>query len=139
MYRRLVILPLALAIALSGCGDSAETAQEPASAKTGRDAASSSTPTKRPTPAPATADASAKVACRHWRNVVGDISKGILSDEEIRTKVQEVYDSAWVSEEPGIAEGAEAVLRAVTMDDGEAFLAAMGDFTDACVAANAFA
>lgn len=33
-------------------------------------------------------------ACTHWNNIRGDISKGILTDSELRSKVSEVRSSA---------------------------------------------
>jgi hypothetical protein len=76
------------------------------------------------------ADASAKLACRHFRNVMGDLE--ILSTPELRTKVQEIHDNARVSEEPGVAPAAREMLAAATADDGERFLQAVGEMHGAC-------
>jgi hypothetical protein len=81
-------------------------------------------------PAAQEADASAFVACRHFRNVMGDVD--ILSPEELRVKVQEIHDKARVSEEPGVAESARGMLAAATADDGEAFMMSVGQMSDAC-------
>jgi len=83
---------------------------------------------------PTIADASAELGCAHFRNVMGDISKGILTDAEIRTKIQQVYDTARVSENPGIAPDAQAMLAAATANDGTAFASAAADFAKACTA-----
>lgn len=124
---------LAVLLALAGCGEGTESTADVREREARVSEAMDGTPVPtRTTPEPE-ADASARVACDHWRNIVSDISKGLLTDEEIRTKVKEVYDSAWVSDSPGIAENAEALLRSVTMDDGEAFMEAIGDFTAACL------
>lgn len=60
-------------------------------------------------------DASAQLACTHWRNVESDIRAGILTDAEIRTKIQEVYNDAQYSDTPGIAQGAQNLLADVTI------------------------
>ena len=77
-------------------------------------------------------DASAELACGHFRNVAGDIAAGVLTDAEVREKLQEVDRSASVSEEAGIASGARAMLAAVTRGDLAALTEAVGDFGDAC-------
>jgi len=92
---------------------------------------SSSTPA---TTSPTIADDGASLACSHFRNVMGDASKGLLTDAELRTKIQEVYDSAHVSANPGIASDAQAMLAAATANDGTAFTNAIAAFSDACVA-----
>lgn len=34
------------------------------------------------------------MACQHWNNIKGDVSAGILTDSELRTKISEVRDAA---------------------------------------------
>ena len=91
---------------------------------------SSSTPTAT---ASTVADDGANLACSHFRNVMGDVSKGILTDTQLRAKIQQVYDNAQVSTKPGIATGAQAMLAAATANDGTAFTNAAAGFSDACV------
>ena len=88
----------------------------------------------KPAPAPAKpkADASAELGCGHFRNIMGDVSAGILTDAELRTKIKEVYDTAYVSENAGIPDAARAMLAAITADDSNAFVAAVTAFDGAC-------
>lgn len=71
-------------------------------------------------------------SCEHFRNIVGDISKGILSDTEIRGKMQEVYDTASISLDPGIPDGAQALLAAATAGDPAAMATAISAFSTSC-------
>ena len=64
---------------------------------------------------------------------MSDASKGLLTDAEIRTKIQQVYDNAQVSTKPGIATDAQAMLAAATANDGTAFTNAAAAFSDDCV------
>jgi len=85
-------------------------------------------------PAKPTADPSADLSCTHFRNVMSDVSAGILTTTELRGKLQEVNDTASVSLDPGIAENAQAMLAASTADNGTAFLTAVAAFSAACKA-----
>lgn len=89
-------------------------------------------PTRRSS-GPPTSDASAELACVHWSNIRGDIDAGILTDGEIRAKLQEVHGRAKSSAVPGVASSAQRLLAAVTQraDDSE-LLAAAGALTTAC-------
>jgi len=87
------------------------------------------------TPAAVSADASAQLACGHFRNVMSDISSGLLTPGEVRTKTKEVYDTAYVSESAGIADSARSMLAAATADNGPAFVSAAADLMGACEAA----
>jgi hypothetical protein len=75
-------------------------------------------------------DPSAQLACRHFRNVIGDAT--VLTDDELRGKIKEVHDTGRVSEEPGVAEHSRAMLEAATAGDGEAFMVAAGDMSESC-------
>jgi ABC-type Fe3+-hydroxamate transport system substrate-binding protein len=107
----MVLLGLAATLTLAGCSSDTPTA-------------TSSTE----------ADAGAGLACTHFRNVMGDAAKGLLTDAELRTKIQEVYDSAHVSASPGVASGAQSMLAAVTAGDPTAFTAASTAFDTTCKA-----
>lgn len=95
----------------------------------------------RTTPAPAQqsssgeGDASSRLACSHFRNVADDFSAGLLTIGELREKLKEVNGNAQVSEALGVRNSARAMLAAVTIDDGDAFLAAMNAMYKACTAA----
>jgi hypothetical protein len=71
--RRAIFL-LALAVSAAGCAGTATSAAPP-----------------RPTVDPYASDSN---ACRHWRNIMGDVKAGILTDSELRAKVSEVRESA---------------------------------------------
>jgi hypothetical protein len=77
-------------------------------------------------------DNSTRASCSHFRDIASDISKGILSDTEIRSKMQEVYDSASVSLDPGIPDGAQALLAAATAGDPTALATAISAFSTSC-------
>ena len=81
-----------------------------------------------------TADAGAQLSCDHFRNVASDISKGLLTDAEMRTKIKEVYNDAWISTSPNIASSATAMLSADTAGDATALKTAFSDFGAACAA-----
>jgi hypothetical protein len=124
--RRATSLLTAAALILVGCGSDADQA--------GSDSVTPASSSVAPsTEAAPEADASAQLACRHFRNVMGDLE--ILSGAELREKVQEVHDTARVSEEPGVAPAAREMLAAATADDGDRFLTAVGDMHEACLGA----
>jgi hypothetical protein len=88
----------------------------------------------KPAPAAPKADGSAQLACVHFRNVINDALKGILTDDELRAKIKQVYDTASVSENTGIPDGAQALLAAATSGDADAFNAAAIALDSACTA-----
>lgn len=133
---------LVLLVAVAGfAGGTAD--EEPATAEATTEAAS---PTPTPTPEPTftptmeateaeepdRSDTLSRAACEHWRNVLGDIQDGVLTDEEIRAKVQEVNADAQYSDAPGIADASRDLLAAATSDPSGFSDAAIA-FSDACV------
>lgn len=100
------------ALILSGCGSSS----------------SASDVSSGPTP-----DASAEMACDHFRNVISDVGKGLLSNDEFRAKLKEVYGDGYVSTNAGIASGVTAMMRADTAGDVPALKNAIADFATACI------
>lgn len=80
-------------------------------------------------------DAGAQLACTHFSNVAQDAADGVLTNEELRSKIKEVEDDASVSDEPGVADAARRMLAAVTAVDPEAYGDAVTDFVAACNAA----
>lgn len=124
---------VALAALLAGCGSAA-----PTTAPTHSPSVSTGTvhktmvPAPKPTPTRPEADGSAILACTHFRNVINDAIKGVLTDEELRAKIKQVYDTASVSENAGIPDGAQALLAAATSGNPDAFNAAASTFDSAC-------
>lgn len=118
--RRLSGLALLLVL-LTGCAAADTEASTPAAPTTA---------TAEPAPDEPKPDVLTEASCRHFRNVIGDID--VLTTVELREKLKEVDDKARYSEDPGIPEGSRAMLAAVTADDGEALLAAVGEFSGAC-------
>ena len=80
---------------------------------------------------PATGDASARLACRDFYGIARDAD--LVTNAELRGRVQDMYDShASVSETPGIAEAARAMLATLTSGDVGAFGDAVSDMDAAC-------
>jgi energy-converting hydrogenase Eha subunit E len=79
-----------------------------------------------------TADAGAQLGCDHFRNVMSDVAAGLLTDSELRTKIKQVYESAYVSTNTGIAPAATVMLAAVTAGDTNGLNSAIKDFGTAC-------
>lgn len=104
-----LIVALGLVGALFGDGDT----DEPVAAASDGDPQDDPDPEPESGPDP---DASAQLACQHFRNVAADADAGVLSDDELREKVLEVHETGQVSNEPGISDGTESLLRAVTQD-----------------------
>jgi hypothetical protein len=78
------------------------------------------------------ADGATSLACSHFRDIASDMSKGILTDAEIRSKMQEVYDSASVAQAAGIPDGAQSLLAAATAGDPTGLAIAISAFSTAC-------
>lgn len=75
-------------------------------------------------------DATAKLACTHFRNVMDDISDGVLTDAQIQAKAKQVDANASASSWPGLAEASRDFLAAVTTG-GDAVSAA-SHLADVC-------
>lgn len=60
-----------------------------------------------------TASNDSSLACDHFRNVAGDVSAGILTDAELRSKLQEVNSNAAIAT-PAVQAAATKMLRAAT-------------------------
>jgi pyruvate/2-oxoglutarate dehydrogenase complex dihydrolipoamide acyltransferase (E2) component len=92
-------------------------------------------PTSAPAPSPPTTqgpDRDSGLACRHFRNIVGDAD--VLSDAEIREKLKEVHDDANIAT-PAVQTAAREALAAVTSGTTEEFGAAIRSLSEACAAA----
>jgi hypothetical protein len=111
---RRALLLLIAPLLLTACGSGSETTGEPVAGK-----------------AQATkADASTTFACRHFRNVIGDLD--VLSDAELREKIKEVETDANVSENANIREHGRAMLAALTANDAGAFMEDAKAFAQVC-------
>lgn len=86
MERLRILLVIGLLV-LSGCGSSSENGN---------------------------GDASADLACTHFRNVARDYSDGLLTEDELRGKLQEVWNDARVSEHAAIVENSRRMLADIT-------------------------
>lgn len=75
-------------------------------------------------------DASASVACRHFRNIVGDAP--MMTDAELREKLQEVETSASVAESPTLRDAARDMVIEVTRGTTAGFEDAVGRFGNEC-------
>lgn len=74
------------------------------------------------------------LACDHYRDVIVDASKGILTDEELREKLQEVYDDASIGTSR-VRRAAQAMLRTVTLGDTNGLIRDANEMDKACSAA----
>jgi hypothetical protein len=72
------------------------------------------------------------LACEHFSNIMGDVSAGILTDAELRSKISEVRDSATSS---AVRSAATTMLAALTRKDKSGLILAAGNLADACKAA----
>jgi hypothetical protein len=82
-----------------------------------------------------TADPAAKSACAHFRDVMADVRDGLLTNGELRSKVQEVYGQARASHTTGIASDANALLAAATAGGSSGIASAATAFGGTCAAA----
>lgn len=80
------------------------------------------------------ADASAKLSCAHFRNTAVDFTNGLLTTEEWREKLKQIYSDARGSQNEGIAINAQLMLSGETSEDRDAEGVAIKAFTAACVA-----
>lgn len=51
------------------------------------------------------------MACGHWNNIKGDVSAGILTDSELRSKISEVRSAATT---PAVESAATELLSGIT-------------------------
>lgn len=72
------------------------------------------------------------LACEHFTNIMGDVTSGILTDAELRSKISEVRDSATSS---AVRSAATDLLAAITRRNNTAVVTAASDLADACAAA----
>lgn len=63
-------------------------------------------------------DASARVACRHFTELLVGASDRVLTPLEYRAKAQEVYDAGRYSDVAAVRDGAVAMLSSITAGDG---------------------
>ncbi len=70
----------------------------------------------------------------HYRNIMTDIGKGVLTPAEIRGKIKQVSDDAVIAP-AAVQAAATQMLAATTADNGDAFLQASASMDRACSAA----
>ncbi len=68
-------------------------------------------------------DGGAQLACRAFYDLADDYSDGVVAPSELRDRIKGIEDDASVSEEPGVAQAARAMLVAAT-SGGEAEISA---------------
>ena len=71
------------------------------------------------------------LACNHFRNVLGDVQDGVLTDTELREKLKEVESNASIAS-PGVQTAARQLLAAATSGSSEEISAAGGKLLAAC-------
>jgi hypothetical protein len=124
--RRFLAAPaLALVVALTGCGvptDSSNTTDTPTHANA----------TTKPKTTKPEADASTKLSCEHFRNVMGDVGNGLLTESELRDKTKQFYDTGRLSEVPKVRVAVQDMLAAITGGDTDAYLTAAKSMSAAC-------
>jgi hypothetical protein len=69
------------------------------------------------------------LACGHWANIRGDVSAGILTISELRSKVSEVRDSAT---SPAVESAATKLLSGITSSDKSDIAAGAKALNSAC-------
>jgi hypothetical protein len=72
-----------------------------------------------------------QLACRRFRNVMGDVADGVLTDAEIRDQLKEVDDNAVIATEE-IQRAARSLLAAATTGTVDQFVDAASVMSDAC-------
>ncbi len=78
-------------------------------------------------------DGGAELACSRFNELANDVRDGVLSEAELRPRVQDIEEAARASDEPGMANSARRILAAVTSaDEADGLTDAMNDFQTAC-------
>lgn len=85
-----------------------------------------------PSVSSASGDGEAIYACDHFRNIMGDVKNGLLTDAEFRDKIKQVNGNAQISTTPGIATDAQAMLADITQGDEPTFMSDATSFSDDC-------
>lgn len=76
-----------------------------------------------------------RLACDHFRNASVEFSDGVLTNSEMRSKLQEVDRNARASHSPRVQNASRDLLRAFTQNDNTAVTVAVVEMQDACIAA----
>jgi hypothetical protein len=77
-------------------------------------------------------DAGAELACTHFRNVAKDQADGLLTRDELRTKLKQVASDAQGATHQDINDQARAMVAAATSGDDEGLGSAVRAFDAAC-------
>ena len=66
-----------------------------------------------------TRDILASSGCEHFANVHTDLANGVLSNDEFRSKIKEVYEDLKYAETIGLSDKATALLRSINSASGD--------------------
>lgn len=77
-------------------------------------------------------DSYTKYSCVDWLKVIGEGSKGVNTEAEIRAGIAKVYELARFSQDADIVESATRQLATITAGDIDGFAIASTDFGNAC-------
>ncbi len=121
-----ILVALAVVTSLGGSKDAA-----PVESTTTGTPAPTTTTTEAPT---TTADPreESSLACDHFRNIMGDVRDGLLTDAELRDKLKEVHDDAVIGTD-AVQLASTHLLAAAT--SGSGVLDAAAEMSTACKAA----
>jgi len=100
---------------------------------------SDETPTSTSSPATSAAsstdaDPSARLACERFHSVIDNFVVLSRDGALLRSRIQQVYDTASTSDNAGIPDAARSLLVAATTDDDMAIVSAAKDLAAACAA-----
>lgn len=79
---------------------------------------------------PGGGDSGAKLACRDFYDVARNID--LMNDAELRERLQDIWNTAEVSETPGIAESAREMLAGMTSGDSDQLSEGVDGMAAAC-------
>ncbi len=81
-----------------------------------------------------TGDQHSRLACSHFRNVAGDVARGVLTDAELRGKLKQVDANASIAT-PQVQRAASAMLAAMTTGTSTELVSSFREMDTACEAA----
>jgi hypothetical protein len=80
-------------------------------------------------------DASASLACGNFYSALVDLESGVLTDAELRARLQDVYRDAKYSELPSVRDAASGMLSAMTGGSAADLADAINHMRSACSSA----
>lgn len=78
-----------------------------------------------------TTDSDSSLACDHFHNVAYDAKHGLLTNDELRSKLQEVYENSSIATIQ-VRDAARHMLRAATAGDEQDLKVAVNEMESAC-------